>query len=148
MIVSRRRACRSSMWSAYAGNFSAPCSAYIGKLFELVGRRHQRRAPGGHGLDQVGGQAGAVLDAVDARLDQPGQHRLAEAVGGDPRAVLVGGGDRRRRTPRRGTTARGRPSSREIQSPTSFTQPSPACASWATYAVRSSGSISWAKLRM
>ena len=36
------------------------------------------------------------------------------------------------------------PSSREIQSPTSFTQPSPRCASWATYAVTSSGSTSWA----
>ena len=36
------------------------------------------------------------------------------------------------------------PSSREIQSPTSLTQPSPRCASWATYAASSSGSTSWA----
>ena len=36
------------------------------------------------------------------------------------------------------------PSSREIQSPTSLTQPSPRCASRATYSVSWSGSISWA----
>ncbi len=36
------------------------------------------------------------------------------------------------------------PSSREIQSPTSFTQPSPLWASPATVAARSSGSTSWA----
>ena len=36
------------------------------------------------------------------------------------------------------------PSSREIQSPTSFTQPSPRSASWATYAASSAGSTSWA----
>ena len=35
-----------------------------------------------------------MLDAVDARLDQRGQHRLAEAVGGDAGAVLVRGRDR------------------------------------------------------
>ena len=40
------------------------------------------------------------------------------------------------------------PESRSIQSPTSLTQPSPRCASWATYAASSSGSTSWAKLRM
>ena len=36
------------------------------------------------------------------------------------------------------------PSSREIQSPTSLTHPSPRCASCATYAASSSGSTSWA----
>ena len=36
------------------------------------------------------------------------------------------------------------PVSRLIQSPTSLTQPSPRCASCATYAARSSGSTSWA----
>jgi hypothetical protein len=48
---------------------------------------------GQHRLDQVLRQAGAVLDAVDARLDQPGQHPRPEAVGGDLGAVLVGGRD-------------------------------------------------------
>ncbi len=40
------------------------------------------------------------------------------------------------------------PASRSIQSPTSLTQPSPRRASTATYDASSSGSISWAKLRM
>ncbi len=36
------------------------------------------------------------------------------------------------------------PLSRSIQSPTSLTQPSPRCASWATYVASWSGSTSWA----
>ena len=110
MIVSRRRAWRSSMWSAYAGNLRPTGVGVVGEVVELNGGRHQRDATLGHGVDQVGGQAGAVLDAVDAGLDQHGKHRLAEAVGGDPGAVLVSGRRSRRRTPRRGRTAPGRPS--------------------------------------
>ena len=48
-----------------------------------------------HQLDGVIGEAGAVLDAVDARVDQPGQRVLAEDVGGDPGPVGVCGLDRR-----------------------------------------------------
>ena len=44
--------------------------------------------------DEVLGQPGAVLDAVDARTDQAGQRVGAEGVRGDPRALLVGRGDR------------------------------------------------------
>lgn len=51
-------------------------------------------------------------------------------------------------TASRGQHAVRSPTPRSIQSPTSFTQPSPRRASWATYATSSSGSISWAKFRM
>ncbi len=47
-----------------------------------------------HQLDRVVGQPGAVLDAVDARVDQTGQRVLAEHVRGDPRTVGVRGVDR------------------------------------------------------
>ncbi len=47
-----------------------------------------------HQLDGVVGQPGAVLDAVDAGVDQPGQRVLAEHVRGDAGAVGVGGVDR------------------------------------------------------
>ena len=95
MIVSRRRACRSVMWAAYAGNLVAGRLGVLRELVDLHHRRHQRDPLLDHRVDQVLGQAGAVLDAVDAGLDQARQHRLAEAVRGHPRAVLVRGRDRR-----------------------------------------------------
>ena len=85
-----------------------PGLGVLGELVQLHHRGHQRRAALDHVVDQVRAQAGAVLDAVDARLDEPGQHGLAEAVGGDPGAVLVRssdrvgegvGGERRREVP-------------------------------------------------
>ena len=45
-------------------------------------------------VDGVVGQPGAVLDAVDAGVDQAGQRVLAEHVRGDPGAVVVRGVDR------------------------------------------------------
>jgi len=47
-----------------------------------------------HQPDDVVGDAGAVFDAVDARLDQAWQGVLAEYVCGDSRPVVVDGGDR------------------------------------------------------
>ena len=47
-----------------------------------------------HRLDGVVGEPGAVLDAVDATLDQSGQRVLAEDVRGDSRTVSMGGVDR------------------------------------------------------
>ena len=77
---------------------------------------------------QVGGQPGAVLDAVDPGLDQVGQgprrrssarspgRPAAWAAPGSPRRSASGGASRGRGRRRRGA----------IQSPTIFTQPSPA----------------------
>ena len=73
MIVSRRRACRARMWSAYAGNFSPPRRRTRGKLFSCITVGTSASAALDHRVDQVLGEPGAVLDAVDARLDQPGQ---------------------------------------------------------------------------
>ena len=72
-------------------------------------------------------------------VDQVGQRVLAEAVRRHPGAVLVRLGDRRLERVTRPAAARGRPTSRSIQSPTSLTQPSPRRASCATYAASSSG---------
>ena len=66
-----------------------------GKVLDVDQRRHQRGAVLDHQLDGVVGQPGAVLDAVDAGLDQPGQCVLAEHVSRDAGAVRVGGVDRR-----------------------------------------------------
>ena len=49
----------------------------------------------GHLGDQVVGEPGAVLDAVDAGADQAGQRVGAEDVRGDPGAGRVRGVDRR-----------------------------------------------------
>src|SRR6476469_4341380 len=57
-------------------------------------RRDQRGAVGGHQLDRVGREPGAVLDAVDAGGDEARQRLLAEHVRGDPGAGLVGDLDR------------------------------------------------------
>src|SRR4051812_8709429 len=53
--------------------------------------RHDRPPAGGRGGPRLVGEPGAVLDAVDARLEQVGQAVLAEAVRRHPRALLVGG---------------------------------------------------------
>ncbi len=93
--------------AAYAGT-SPRRRGVRGEVVELHHRRHQRGPPLDHGVDEVGGQAGAVLDAVDARLDELGQDRGAEAVRGDAGAVLVGGRDglgERLRRERRGEVA-------------------------------------------
>ena len=79
------------------GNLAPPCSAYVGKL-SICTRVGTSAVPRrGHRGDDVVGQAGAVLDAVDAGGDQLGHRLLAEAVRGHPRAELVRAGDRRGR---------------------------------------------------
>ena len=82
------------MCSAYVGNFSPAAEAYSGKLFSCITVGTSAVPARHHLVDQVLGEPGAVLDAVDARADQPRQHRLAEAVGGDLGAVLVRDPDR------------------------------------------------------
>ena len=133
------------MWAAYAGNFSAARGGVARELVEL----HDGRAPARCRAATI-----ASIRSVDSPvpcsmqsmpgLDQARQHRLAEAVRGDPGAVLVGDLRSRAAKSSAGNDGARSPVSREIQSPTSLTQPSPRCASWATYAGRSSGSISWA----
>ena len=81
------------MVAAYDGKRAAPGLGVLRELVQLHDGRHQRGAARHHPGDQLVVEAGAVLDAVDAGLDQPREHRRAEAVGGDPGAVLVGGGD-------------------------------------------------------
>ena len=62
-----------------------------GKVLDVDQGRDQRGSVFHHQLDDVVGEPGAVLDAVDPRPDQTGQRILAEDVCGDPRAVSVGG---------------------------------------------------------
>src|SRR5699024_12172689 len=64
-----------------------------GKVLDVDQRRVQCGAAGDHQLDEVVGKPGAVLDAVDAGVDQPGQCVFAEHVRGDPGAVGVCGVD-------------------------------------------------------
>ena len=58
------------MWSAYAGNLAPARLGVLREVVELHHGRHQRGASRDHLVDQVGGQPGAVLDAVDAGVDQ------------------------------------------------------------------------------
>ena len=122
-----------SMWSAYAGNLSRPASAYPGSC-----RAASPSAPGRRRCATI-----ASIRSVDSPVPcsmqsmpdpiRSGSAVLAEHVGGDPGAV--------RRAPRviaassdsPGHNGVRSPASRSIQSPTSLTQPSPRCASWATY---------------
>ncbi len=109
----------------------------LGEVVQLHHRRHQGDVPGDHLVDQVLGEAGAVLDAVDARRRSgPGStaspKQWAVTLAPCSWATRIASAK-----PRRGTTASRSPVSRSIQSPTSLTQPSPRCASWATYAASS-----------
>ena len=91
-----------------AGNFAPPCSAYVGKL-SICTRVGTSAVPRpGHLGDDVVGQAGAVLDAVDAGGDELGDRLLAEAVRGDPGAELVGAARSPRPRRPRASTASGR----------------------------------------
>ena len=95
------------------------------EVLDVDQRRDDGGAAGGHLGDQVLGEPGAVLDAVDAGADQVGQRVGAEGVRGDPGALLVGGRDRGLEHVPRATPGPRSPTPRSIQSPTSFTQPSP-----------------------
>ncbi len=66
-----------------------PGRGVLRKLRQLHHRRHQRGSVRDHPRYQVRSQAGAVLDAVDAGVDQPREHLFSEAVGRDFRAVRV-----------------------------------------------------------
>ena len=70
-----------------------PGCGVLRELVELHDGRHQPGAVLDHRVDEVLGETGAVLDAVDARLDQPGQHAVAEAVRRHLGALGVRGGD-------------------------------------------------------
>ncbi len=56
-------------------------------------RRHDGDPLPGERLDRVRDQADGVLDAVGPGGREVDERLLAEAVGGDPRPLLVGGGD-------------------------------------------------------
>ena len=64
-----------------------------GKVLDVDQCRHQRGAVFQHQRDGVVGDAGAVLDAVDAGVDQARQRVFAEDVRGDAGAVGVRGVD-------------------------------------------------------
>ena len=72
-----------------------PRRGEAGEVRDVDQRRDDGGAARGHVGDEVLGQAGAVLDGVDAGRDQAGQRVGAERVRGDPGALLVRGGDRR-----------------------------------------------------
>ena len=103
-----------------------------GEVLDVDQRGHQRGAVLDHQLDGVVGDAGAVFDAVDARVDQPGQGVLAEHVRGHPGTVGVGGVDRVDSSTSSDHSGARSPMPRSIQSPTSLTQPSPQRACSAT----------------
>ena len=93
--MSYRRACRSRMCRRTVGNLASPLSAIDGKvaMFTSVGTIATPPLDGRR--DRVRGKPAGVLDAVDAGRDQVRQAVLAEAVRGDPGALLVRGGHRR-----------------------------------------------------
>ena len=131
------------MWAAYAGNFAAAASAYPGKLSSCttVGTSATPRST----IVSIRSVERPVPCSMQS---MPASIRSGSAASPKKWAVTLapcscataiasandsGGNDGARS-----------PLSRSIQSPTSLTQPSPRCASWATYAASSSGSISWA----
>ena len=143
MITSRRVACSRRMWSAYAGKRSAPASAYAGKLLSCttVGTSAIRRSAI-TSMRSVERPVPCSMQSMPASMSigstvSPKQCAVTRAplrcAAAMPSANASAGNDGARS-----------PSSREIQSPTSFTQPSPRCASCATYAASSAGSTSWA----
>ena len=84
------RACawrRSGTWSA--------ASAIPGKFSMLISVGTSAVPCSTISADRLVGEPGAVLDAVDAGVDQAGQRVLAEHVGGDPGPVGVRGVDGR-----------------------------------------------------
>ena len=125
MIVSRRRACRSSMWSAYAGNLLAARLGVRREVVELdrpsapapCRARPSRRRGRWSGRCRArcsrcrprSGSGSTVSPKQWAVTRAPCSCAVAIAVG-----ERLGGNDGARS-----------PSSREIQSPTSLTQPSP-----------------------
>ena len=72
----------------------APICRVLGEFLGLHHRGHQCCLIGDHVFDQVGRQAGAVLDAVDARADQAGEYVVAKTVSGDFGALFMGSSDR------------------------------------------------------
>ncbi len=92
--MSRRRACRSRHRGGVRRELVGRLLGVLREVVELHRGRDQRGAVGDHSVDEVLGEAGAVLDAVDAGVDEDRQHLGAEAVRGDPGAERVGGFDR------------------------------------------------------
>ena len=76
------------MWAGIGRILRGPVGD-AGEVLDVDQRRHQRGAVLDHQLDGVVGQAGAVLDAVDARVDQARQRVLTEHVRGDAGALRV-----------------------------------------------------------
>ena len=76
------------MCAAYTGNRVAP-SAISGKLSMLISVGTSAVPRSTIIAMVVVGEPGAVLDAVDAGVDQTGQRVFAEDVGGDPGALAV-----------------------------------------------------------
>ena len=119
------------------GTCSPPASAYSGNLSSCIDGRHQRDAVRDHRVDQVrrDSPVPCSMQSMPASI-RSGSTAVAEAVRGDPGAVLVGDPDRLGERPPAANDGARSPVSRLIQSPTSLTQPSPRCASWATYAAQ------------
>ena len=81
-------------WRSAGSGWRRP-SAMPGKFSMLINVGTSAVPCCDHHVDGVVGQPGAVLDAIDAGRDQPGQRVLAEHVRGDAGAVGVRGVDRR-----------------------------------------------------
>ncbi len=139
---SRRRSQRRIMWSAYSGNFGAAWAAISGKVAMLT-----RVGDDGTDCSTKRGkvprkEAGGVLYAVDIGVEHVIDGVLAETMRGDPCSLIVGRGNGFLDGLRGGNEAARSPTLRSIQSPTSFTQPSPSRASFRTVSTSSRGSIS------
>ena len=87
--------------AAYAGKRCGPRLGVLGELVELHDGRHEGGAAGDHRVDQPLVEAGAVLDAVDAGLDQPRQHRAPKQCAVTRAPLLVRRRDRGRERLRR-----------------------------------------------
>ena len=143
MIVSRRRACRSRIVAAYAGNFSAAWSAYCGKLLSCI-------AVGTSAVPcaTIPSIRSVVRPVPCSMQSMPASMRIGStsvpkqcAVTLAPSACAVSIAAMNASAGNDGARS---PGSRSIQSPTSLTQPSPRRASCSTYVVSSSGSTSHA----
>ena len=122
------------MWSAYAGNLLAARVGVLREVVELHDGRHQRDAPlrpsrrPGRSTGRCRARCSRCRRSIrSGSTSSPKQCAVTFAPCAWATAIAASSDSA-------GHDGARSPASRSIQSPTSLTQPSPRCASWATYA--------------